>query len=456
MSKSLDHGGTNRWRMIVAIRLLIAVVYLTVIGFGVAPSEAANDDGVFQCDFELSGGAVFTPDGRWLLGHGLKKTNKIESVGMVCVWEIATGKLVSKSSLYNVNTADVAVSNNGRWIGTFGSDSIAHLWSVQSQTTGKNGPLSMGATYRHYVLPPKTVVAGGRHGQMIFAPSNLEFATAGSTFGSRFRPDNKFSIKVWRTPDAVSTSSKNPRSTTNSTTGSTSGTLSKDSGASASATSPNDTEVSAGDQPRLTIPVEDWPTDITYSPDGKWVVAGFCTSPQQVGKARHPEVHFFDSETGGLKHKWVLSGAFNITQVGFDGSLVYSPDGAHLLICLAGEETAEIWHVESERVVWRGHSTGYKTGFSGGAFSADGKLLALSSRDHEIQLLRFPECEVISVGVTPMAGATIALSPDGKSLATQWKNDSYKLWNVEELLRQKRWWLDKKPGRRNAEITQPK
>lgn len=83
-------------------------------------------------------------------------------------------------------------------------------------------------------------------------------------------------------------------------------------------------------------------------------------------------------------------------------------------------------------------------------------MLALSSRDYEVQLLRFPECEVVSVGVTPQSGNYLAFSPDGKSLVTHWKYNSFKLWNVDELLTQKRWWLDKKPGKRNAEITQPK
>lgn len=433
-----------------ASNLIISFVVLAFVAFSAEKSSAANEDRLFQCDFELLDAAVFTRDGRWLLGFGTQKLNKKESSGMVCVWDLESRRVLQKLSLYNVSTADVALSNDGRWVGTFGSDSVGHLWNIQSQSTRKDNPLSLARTFRHYEVPPKTVIAGGRYSQMIMAPSSLEFATVGSTWGSRYRPDNKFSIKVWPMLGTISTSRTNPGSPANSN--STSSSLSKSTGSSASVTAPSDTEVQSGNQPRLTIPIEDWPTDITYSPDGKLLVIGFWTGPR-VDKPIPQEVHFFDSDTGSLKDKWTFPGTSTMPHYGFDGSLVFSPDGSHLLICLAGRETAELRRVESEQVIWRGHS---RTGFRSGAFSPDGKLLALSSNDYEVQLLRFPECEVISVGVTPESGTTITFSPDGKWLATHWKSNSYKLWNVEELLAQKRWWLDKKPSRRNAEITQPK
>jgi len=202
----------------------------------------------------------------------------------------------------------------------------------------------------------------------------------------------------------------------------------------------------------LKIPIDQFPIDMTYSPDGKLLVTALWAT--RGGQQNQPEVHFLDSETGALKNKWKLNGRFSRPFSGNKGGLVYSPDGKHLLICFAGEQTAEVWDMKSERAIWSGRS---RLGFRTGAFSPDGKLLALSSKDNEVQLLRFPECEVLSVGVTPQGGTPIAFSPDGKSLATHWKTNSFKLWNVEEILAQKRWWLEKKPsGPRNAEITQPK
>lgn len=346
-------------------KFLTCLVLLFTNSFTTEHSATASEDGLFQCDFQLSGAAVFTPDGRWLVGYGEKKTNKIESVGLICVWDVKSRKLVQKLSPYNVSTSDIAISNNGRWLGTFGGESVAHLWSIENNATGKTSPLTLAKTYRHYALPPKTVVDGGLHSQVILAPSSREFATVGSRLVSRIPSVVKYSIKLWPTPDAVSTSKLNFGSSANTSTRSTGSSLPPSGGSSTSTTIPGDAEGQSGDQPRLTIPIEDWPTDITYSPDGKLIVMGMWYSPH--GKQVHPEVHFFDSETGSLKNKWILPGTSDGTHFGFDGSLVFSPDGTHLLICLAGPETAEIWHVESQRAIWHGHS---RTGFRSGAFSS--------------------------------------------------------------------------------------
>ncbi|MFM9966421.1 MAG: WD40 repeat domain-containing protein [Planctomycetaceae bacterium] len=432
-------------------RLLITVVFLTVALLSLMPLQAAERDGVLQCDTVLGSVPVFTPDGRWLFGVGYKKTSKTEGVGTLCGWNVESEKLVLNLAPHGTWMTDVAVSQDGRWLVIFaGPENVGSIWSVQSTAIGKTGPLLLAGSFRHYVLPSNVRASGSIAGQVAVAPSSREFASVCGKRVNNSRSDFEVSIKVWPMPDE-SASKTNPRSSANAKDKSTSNALNNSSRSQSVATVESDAEAQSGYQPRLKIPVDNYPIDMTYSPDGKFLVAGFWAGPPS--QRNQAEVHFLDSETGELKNKWKLNGQFKSHFYGYRGSLAYSPDGKHLLICFAGEAMAEVWDVQSERAIWSGQS---RLGFRKGAFSPDGKLLALSSKDYEVQLLRFPECEVISVGVTPQNGTTIAFSPDGKSLATFWKSNSFKLWNVDELLAQKRWWLDKKPGQRNAEITQPK
>ena len=79
-------------------RITISVVFCLVISLWLMPSQAAEGDGVLQCDFFIQNAAVFTPDGHWLVGAGYKKTNKREGVGTLCVWNVESEKLVVPQS----------------------------------------------------------------------------------------------------------------------------------------------------------------------------------------------------------------------------------------------------------------------------------------------------------------------------------------------------------------------
>lgn len=161
------------------------------------------------------------------------------------------------------------------------------------------------------------------------------------------------------------------------------------------------------------------------------------------------KVSFYDAQTGKLQKEWALAdgSASAKPPVSYHGTVELSPDGQHLLVCCTGKPTASVWDLASQQVVWSANSP---KGFTSGAFSLDGKFLAVSSADAEVQLLTFPECKVVSVGKTPWGGMSVSFSPDSKSLLVRWENNKYREWGVDELLMLKTWGAETKGGKDNA------
>ena len=380
--------------------------------------------------------------GRSLVGG----TERNGAIGTVHIWEAQTRKLISTLKPHYVDTGAIEFSRDGRWLVTAGANSVIYVWSVNPRPTPKSGLLSQTGTYQHYVGVRHSVVGAGLH--LAVAPSSREFASYAGMPRWNSGGDAQYSIKVWPMPDVVASAGTESQNTGPSRTESPGTRLPPSSGSPPSHSPGNapagKVPAGVGPQPRLTIPLDRSLSMLTYSPDNKTILVGFNIDNENPKALKYPEVHFFDAETGTLRQKWALKDdEVYIPQM--DGALEFSPDGTQLLVCFSHKPTVSVWDVEAQRVVWSSKS---KRGYFGGTFSPDGKLLALSTCDYEVELRRFPECELVSVGLNPSPSTYLVFSPDGKSLLTSRRRDAIQERNVEELLSQKRWGLEKKPGRK--------
>jgi hypothetical protein len=140
---------------------------------------------------------------------------------------------------------------------------------------------------------------------------------------------------------------------------------------------------------------------LTYSPDGKTILAGFI-SDQLPGGHKRPEIQFLDAETGVLRDTWMFDDDEPDGQK-LGGALQFSPDGNHLLVCFSGKPKVSVWQVEPKRLVW---SSKIWNGWYGGTL-------------------------------------------------VHWDRDVLTQFGVEDLIAQKRWGLDQKRFRTAGETRQP-
>jgi len=128
------------------------------------------------------------------------------------------------------------------------------------------------------------------------------------------------------------------------------------------------------------------------------------------------------------------------------GSLAFTPDGSTLVIVTGTRNTARLWNVtDPAHPVAYGPPLVLKTRYAGGdtlAISPDGHTLALAYDDRTIQLLDITDPTRPRRLGEPLTGHTgyvnaVAFSPDGHTLATGSADSTVRLWNVTDPSRAK-------------------
>ncbi|MDZ4401394.1 PQQ-binding-like beta-propeller repeat protein [Prosthecobacter sp.] len=170
-------------------------------------------------------------------------------------------------------------------------------------------------------------------------------------------------------------------------------------------------------------PLKDFLCSVTYSPDGRWLVAagGSEFTPARNGGKTTGQIKLFDIAAG--KEHGELKGH---TDKVFTAA--FAPD-SKTLATGAADNTVRLWDIATmkERLVLQGHTGAVMSV----AFSPDGKTLASSSADHTVKLwdtsngkqlatLKGHEDEVRAV----------AFAPDGKTLATGSTDKTVRLWDA--------------------------
>jgi WD40 repeat protein/tetratricopeptide (TPR) repeat protein len=169
---------------------------------------------------------------------------------------------------------------------------------------------------------------------------------------------------------------------------------------------------------------------LAFSPDGKYLVAGFGTKNFFVSFSFPlvPPLKVWEVATRRLIHR--LDGHRN-----YCVSLDFSRDGT-LLASGSRDGTAIIWSTKTWKAMHTlrnpGPASGYLGMFEDVAFSPDGKTLALASRGGSVQLWDVATGKILqTLKGHSNAVQAVVFSPDGRTLASGSSDETVRLWNVE-------------------------
>jgi WD40 repeat protein/serine/threonine protein kinase/tetratricopeptide (TPR) repeat protein len=157
---------------------------------------------------------------------------------------------------------------------------------------------------------------------------------------------------------------------------------------------------------------------LTFSPDGRWLAAGFG------------ELHWFVGDHDQVVKVWDLASgqeAATLPHRNTVPSLAFSPDSATLATACY-DRTVRLWAVGSWRPLrsWQGSET-----FDTLAFAPGGKTLATGSGDGTVQLWDPATGQALRLfGRYSHRTFDLAFSPDGKTLASASGDQTVKLWDV--------------------------
>jgi hypothetical protein len=152
---------------------------------------------------------------------------------------------------------------------------------------------------------------------------------------------------------------------------------------------------------------------VAFSPDGRWLAAGWGNNVVLWDAASYREVQKFRGHQSEIT------------------SLAFSPD-SHLIATASLDRQVKLWDVASGAEV--SSLIGHADATTGVAFSPDGRLLASSSADGLAKVWDVSR----GVEIGSLSGHTgtvtgVAFSPDGQTLATSSIDGQIKLWDVASL-----------------------
>jgi WD40 repeat protein/tetratricopeptide (TPR) repeat protein len=170
---------------------------------------------------------------------------------------------------------------------------------------------------------------------------------------------------------------------------------------------------------------------LAFSPDGKYLVAGFGTPNLYTTESSPNPLKVWEVATRRLVRR--LSG-----HTGFCFSLAFSRDG-RLLASGSHDGTAILWSTAPWKAIrtLRNPDPGWMYSQAGAeiqdvALSPDGKTLALASRAATVQFWDVATGELRATLKGHSSGVNaVAFSPDGRTLASGGTDHTVRLWNVE-------------------------
>ena len=213
--------------------------------------------------------------------------------------------------------------------------------------------------------------------------------------------------------------------------------------------------------------VLDEPTDrvigVSFSADSRYLAAGVanydgsirvwdCETWQQVAEAKapaHSNAMFVAFSPDG---DWLATGEYRggVTLYRFDGKslrvkhrkthdngemtphVTFRPDGKAFLTS-SWDRTIRLWDVDTGNEIWRRKTPPYARCFETSVFSPDGSLLFTVTRDETIQKRDGKTGRILATRRWNDEVRGLAISPDGKMLATGGHVGDIKLWSVSQF-----------------------
>ncbi len=160
--------------------------------------------------------------------------------------------------------------------------------------------------------------------------------------------------------------------------------------------------------------------DVVFSPDGEILASGLDQGAN---------IRLWNWRTGKIIR---IPDDSNASRKGFDNfksvPIVFSPDGQALFARNASGSTSQLWNISTGKLL---RSFDAKSLINDVAISPDGKTLATGIHDNATKLWDVNTGKLIHT-LTGHAGEvkSVAFSPDGKTLASGSQDGTIKLWNV--------------------------
>jgi WD40 repeat protein/predicted Ser/Thr protein kinase len=273
-------------------------------------------------------GVAFSPDGSGLV--------TASADGTVRQWDAKTGQEVEPP--YDRHSAEVfsaVYSPDGQWVASAGDDRTIRVWRARGRQ--------------------EVAVLHGHTGRVInvaFAPGGRRLASLSSRWGTTAGDDT---VRVWDV------------------------------------------------DPKTTLPVLRGHTSyvypVAYSADGRWIASGSFDGT----------VRLWDAATG--------EPCVTLPHAGFAWDLSFGPDGSWLVTGCPQEDRLRIWDVATARV--RKEIPLYGTNFQSLTVSPDGTRVAATSVDPKSGKRRLSVYDIASgKSLFSTEGWSLAYSPDGRWLAT--------------------------------------
>jgi len=272
---------------------------------------------------------------------------------------------------------DVAISPDGRWLASGGSDETTKVWKMQSGRISHILPRLNCPLYSRHILPDgRWLISGSffnlQADSLIYflkgeksAVHSTSFSSDGCWLASGY---DDGAVMVWRAKTGLLVHSLKAH--------------------------------------------DDWVSSVNFSPDGRWLASGSWDNT----------IKLWETETGRLIR--TLEG--HILSV---NSVSFSPDG-RWLASGSWDRTIRLWEVETGRLV---HTLKrHKQPISSVSFSPDGRWLASGGHDNVVRLWEVEtghDARTL-IGHDKIVNS-VSFSPDGRWLASGSSDDIIRLWEVE-------------------------